>query len=275
MATGAYSDRFTNHDEVGTPNTGDRLAVVRGDNQETILLGKMNGPPPSKPTPVDPDCEGFANPSGKFVNPTWSSDGLTLAWHENDGIWVAAIPANLMDCAGLSNPVLRIPGAKEPDFGPAAINPGARPPCGNPGNPAICPDGTCPTCDGGGGGGTGDLRKKLTALLAAEAKTLGRLGIRGLLRRKRTRIAYEADGPGTLALRLTGSPAAGASRASLLAKGGHVFAAASRAQIAMKLTRKGTRVLRRAARVRASLRATFTPAGGAPVTASRKIRLKR
>lgn len=46
--------------------TGDRLAVVRGDNQETIRFLEMSGPPPDPPTPVT-GCW-FANPSGKFVS---------------------------------------------------------------------------------------------------------------------------------------------------------------------------------------------------------------
>jgi len=320
----SYSDRFTNYNEIGTPNTGgwpswigndtivigngsatiwyyklgmpeandwfalheviagelftlldadaapttDRLAVVRGDNQETLLLLKMNGLPPAKPSVANPTCNGFASPTGKFVDPTWSTDGRMLAWQENDGVWVSPIPADLADCSGIGPATLRIPGAKTPDFGPAAINPGARPPCGNPGNPTACTNPPCTTCAPGE-----DVAKKLSALLTAEAKALGRLGIRGLLKKKRTRIAYTAGAPGALALRLTGSPTA--SRATLLASGRKSFAAAGTAKVALNLTRKGTRVLRRARGVRARLRATFTPVGGTPTTASRKIRLKR
>ena len=117
------------------------------------------------------------------------------------------------------------------------------------------------------------MKKKLTALLAAEAKALRRLGIRKLLRRKRTKLAFEADGPGTLALRLTGSRTA--SRAILIARGTHRFAAAGKAPVVLKLTRAGGRLLRRAAGVRASLRATFTPSTGSPTAVSRRIRLRR
>jgi hypothetical protein len=329
----SYPDRFTNYDEVGTPNTGgwpswvtndtitigsgsatqwyyklgmpeaaqwfalsdltgeilslldaeaaptgDRIAVVRGDNQETILLAKMNGPPPAKPTFSGLACDVFEGPTGKFADPTWASDGRLLAWQEDDGIWVRSIPATLGDCAGYGTPALKIPGAKTPDLSPAAMNPGARPPCGHPGNPTACTDGSCPSCTNPNCPACQpgvDVRKKLDALLAAEAKALGRLGIRGLLRKKRTSIAYTADGPGTLALRLTGSRTAAASRATLLASGKHTFAAAGRARIVLKLTRKGKRVLRRAHAVRASLQATFTPATGSPTTVRKRVRLKR
>jgi hypothetical protein len=318
----SYSDRFTNYDEVGTPNTGgwpswvtndtitigsgsatqwyyrlgmpeaaewftlgdltgeilslldaeaaptgDRLAVVRGDNQETILLATMHGQPPNKPTFSGLACDVFTGPTGKFADPTWSSDGRLLVWQEDDGIWVRSIPATLGDCGGYGAPALRIPGAKTPDLSPAAINPGARPPCGNPGNPTACGDG-CTTCTP-----PADVKKKLTALLAAEAKALRRLGIRKLLRRKRTKLAFEADGPGTLALRLTGSRTA--SRAILIARGTHRFPAAGKAPVVLKLTRAGGRLLRRAAGVRASLRAMFTPSTGSPTAVSRRIRLRR
>jgi hypothetical protein len=329
----SYPDRFTNYDEIGTPNTGgwpswvtndtitigsgsatqwyyklgmseaeqwfalsdlrpgeilslldaeaaptgDRLAVVRGDNQETILLGKMNGPPPTKPTPVDPDCEGYQNPTGKFVNPTWSSNGQLLAWQEGDGIWAGAIPADLTTCTGLPNPALIIQGATEPDLSPAAINPGARPGCGNPGNPTPC-NPNCPTCNDPNCMScqpAGDIKKKLTALLAAESKALRKLGIRKLLRRKLVRLTFTADEAGTLALRLTGSATGHASRASLVATGKRKFAAAGSQRITLKLTRPGARLLRRASGLRASLRATFTPTTGAATTATKAVRLKR
>ena len=127
----SYSDRFTHHEAIGTPNTGgwpswignntivvangsaelwyyrlgtaaadewfndgvfigagaglqtlldaevapagDRLAVVRGNHQETIRFLELNGPPPAAPTPIA-GCW-FDQPSGRIFNPTWTSDG--------------------------------------------------------------------------------------------------------------------------------------------------------------------------------------------------------
>ena len=62
---------------------GTRFALVRGDNQETLVTFAMTGAIPAAPTP---QCA-FTGPTGKFVNPTWSNDGLTLAWKEDNGIW--------------------------------------------------------------------------------------------------------------------------------------------------------------------------------------------
>ena len=113
---------------------GTRFALVRGDNQETLVTFAMTGAIPAAPAPM---CA-FTGPTGKFVNPTWSTDGLTLAWKEDDGIWEATIP-NVGDCTSYGTPHLVIPGGTDPDLSPARVNPGARPACGNPGNPIACP----------------------------------------------------------------------------------------------------------------------------------------
>jgi hypothetical protein len=314
----SHSDRFTNADEVGTPNTGgwpswvsndtitlgsgsptqwyyrlgmpeaaewfadsdvepntfltlldaeaaptgDRLAVVRGDNQETLLLLRMTAPPPTKPTIANATCDGFAGPNGKFVDPTWSSDGRLLAWQENDGVWVAAIPADLADCAGFGAPALRIPGATHPDFSPAAINPGPRPPCGNPGNPAMCAlPLPAPIVT---------LRQQLTTLLSAQAKALRKLGIRGLRRKGQFKVTFQAPGAGTLVVKLTTT----AKRPTLLASGRLVFTKAAKRTVAVKLTRKGKSALRHARRLRTRLQISFTPKGAKATTVKIAVALK-
>jgi hypothetical protein len=259
--------------------TGDRLAVVEGDNQETIRIARMTGPPPAAPTLANSPCGGLAGPTGKFVDPTWSSDGRLLAWQEGDGIWTVGVPQALDSCTGFTTPpALRIPGATSPDLSPAANNPGARPGCGNPGNPAPCSN-PCPTCGGCPGCGTGDngaIKKALTALLASEAKTLEKLGIRGVLRTKGTRISYTSGRAGKLKVRLSGSTVkAHGSRAKVFATGSHSFASAGKARVALKLSKAGARALRQAARVRGSLSAAFTSSGGLAVTAKKSVTLKR
>lgn len=328
----SHSDRFTNADEVGTPNTGgwpswlsndtitlgsgsatqwwyklgmseaqawftdsdvtgdiktlldaevapsgDRMAVVRGDNQETILLLKMNGPPPAKPSVANTLCAVVAGPTGKFVDPTWSADGRTLAWQEDDGVWTMPVPADLADCGGFGQPVLRVPGAKNPDFGPAAINAGPRPACGNPGNPVACPTTTPPS--GGstdGTGGTGqttqgsgfDLRGALTTLLGREVTALRKLGVRGLARKRKLSVAFDAPGPGTLSAKLA---AAGVT----LAKGQRSVTAAGHVTMTVAMTKQGLRRLRRAKRLSATLTLTFKPAGGVATSVKRSLKLKR
>ena len=241
---------------------GSEVAVVRGDNQETIALYQTNGAPPSEPSAI---CR-LQNPTGKFQNPTWSQDGHTLAWQEGDGIWSISIP-NISTCDSTSGqPALIIPGAAEPDFGPAAVNPGARPACGNPGNPAACPTPTPPCCS--------PASLKLGGLLGAEAKALKKLKIGGLLRKRKVKVSYTAPAAGTLALKLTTTGAA-ARKATVLAAGRAVFAAAGKKAVVLKLSSKGAKVLRHKRKLKGTLSATFTPNGGAAISAKRSVSLKR
>jgi hypothetical protein len=241
---------------------GSRIAVVRGDSQETIAVYATNGlpTPPATPTAPTPKCKIFG-PTGKFVRPTWSQDGQTLAWQENDGIWSDTIT----DLATCGSPHLVMAGAAQPDFGPAPVNPGARPACGNPGNPAACPPPPCTTCTPppctSCGGST--LATKLRSFLAAEARALGKLRIRGLLKKRKVKVAFAAPSAGTLTL---GAGVVG---------GRLTFAAAGRKTAVLKLTSKGAKRLRHARRIRLTLTARFAPRGGATVSATRKLTLKR
>jgi hypothetical protein len=58
-------------------------------------------------------------------SPTWSPDSRRIAYADKDGIWVQDVPASLDDCAGLTER-LAIPGASEPDWGPAGLGGGVR-----------------------------------------------------------------------------------------------------------------------------------------------------
>jgi hypothetical protein len=229
----------------------------------------MSGPPPAAVSPVL-GCW-YQNPTGKFVDPTWTSDGVRLAWQENDGVWLGALGG--LSCP-LPDPVLILPGASEPDFGPAPVNPGPRPPCGNPGNPSCTPLCTvncipCPTCVP-----QVTLSERLAGLLGAASKKLRSLRIRGLLRKGRFTIEFTAPGPGTLTASLT---AAGASarRATLLATGRRVYKAAGKAKLTIKLTGRGRQRLRRARRLTATLKVSFAPIGAKAISTKGRVRLKR
>jgi hypothetical protein len=257
--------------------TGDRLAVVRGNNQETILLLRMNGPPPAKPTVANAQCAQLVQPTGRFVDPTWSSDGRMVAWQEDDGVWSGAIPADLANCAGMGPFALRIPGAKNPDLSPAAINPGPRPPCGNPGNPVACVGPPPPVCCVPPPDPSFDpaaVRRVLRVFATNVTRGLARLKIRGLLRKGRLTIAFKAPGAGKLAARLTASGAS-PSRAAVLASGRRVYQAAGRAKLTLKLTNQGRRRLRKARRLTATLKVSFTPRGAKAISTTSRVRVKR
>lgn len=317
----SHSDRFTNYNEVGTPNTGitpswitsdtilldnsnatqwyyklgmpeaaewfeestvpsgdgqiklfadsevaptgDRLALVRGDNGETLLIYKMNGLPPALPSP--PQC-GFEGPSGKFIGPTWSSNGRLLAWQENDGIWTDSVPADVNSCGGYGTAALTIPGGTDPDLSPAANAPGPRPGCGNPGNPTVC-----------GGPGPGPVvvsTATLRTLLGSEAKALKKLKIKGLLRKGKVSVPFNSPVAGTLTLALT-APGAAAKKKIVIASGRVTFSAPAKKSVTLKLTRKGRKVLKHKRKLKGTLTATFKPTGGSAVSAKTSVSLKR
>ena len=323
-----YSDRFTHHEAIGTPNTGgwpswsgndtivlgngsaelkyyrlgmpaaadwfnesvfigggaglqtlldaevaptgDRLAVVRGNHQETIRILELSGPPPVAPTPLP--CL-YQNPSGRFVEPTWTSDGRLLAWQEDDGVWLGD-PRD----PRCPDPRLVIPGAREPDLSPAAINPGPRPPCEHPGNPISCagPDprqcNPCPRPDPKVD--TATIRRALGGLAKDVTRSLARLRIRGLLRTRRVTIEFTAPAAGTLAATLT-SPAASARRATVLAGGRRAYRAAGKAKLTIKLTKKGRKRLRSARRLKVAVKVSFTPTGAKAISTTTRIQIRR
>jgi hypothetical protein len=200
------------------------------------------------------------------VGPTWSSNGRLLAWREDDGIWTDAIPADVTDCPSYGAAALTIPGGTDPDLSPAANAPGPRPACGNPGNPTVC-SGPVP-------GPVVVSAATLRALLGSEAKALKKLKIKGLLRKGKVSVSFTAPAPGTLTLALTASGAA-AKKKVTIASGRATFAAAGKKTIALKLSRKGRKVLKHKRKLKGTLSATFKPTGGKAVSARSSVTLKR
>ena len=106
---------------------GTRLAAIRGygDSAHVIwydVTGAVaTAKPPAVPAPL---CKTGA--LAGLHGPTWSPDGESLAWGEPDGIWIKHAAG---DCA-TPQPALAIAGGSQPDWGPAAVNPGPRGPAG-------------------------------------------------------------------------------------------------------------------------------------------------
>jgi hypothetical protein len=87
-----------------------RLAAT---DSAVIRLYHLNAPPPA--SAVDPVCN-ITGPHGSFFRPTWSPDGRSLAWQEDDGIWAGSF--DLATCQGDAS--LVIPRGHAPDWGLAA-----------------------------------------------------------------------------------------------------------------------------------------------------------
>lgn len=122
----------------------DRLVTTRGyDATTTIQLWKVNGDPATTvPAPPEAACFISDDTNTAFDDPTWSPDGTQLAFGNTGGVFIGTFPSVAAgDCAGASlgdNPT--IPGASQPDWGPANVLTG---------NPPVDPtDPTDPTDPG-------------------------------------------------------------------------------------------------------------------------------
>jgi hypothetical protein len=137
MVMNWFSDTNDNPHASGGDITRDKrkLALQTGTSDSTLTVYFL----PEFPTTwrdgnslaANPHrCYRYENPTGgSFGVPTWSPDGLSIAYHDGDGIHVAAVPAFSGGCTlegATPTPPVVIAGAKEPDWGPADV-PQARP----------------------------------------------------------------------------------------------------------------------------------------------------
>lgn len=106
---------------------GDRMAWVAGIAQDELAVFDTGGAPGAAEPRL---CVVFRGPSGHFSDPTWSPDGRSLAWGEEDGIWVAQIPGCSPD--GVTSRKL-VPSGRFPDWGPADATVVQQPPPDDPG----------------------------------------------------------------------------------------------------------------------------------------------
>jgi hypothetical protein len=232
------------------------IALVRGELEDnTIQLYRSAGDFTSLPEPTCTLSGPSAGPAGKkFVDPTFSPSGDALAWQEGDGIWVEALPPK---CAE-AKPHLLIPGATEPDWGPADVNPGPRvapappPPPGAPPPPVV----KKPTKDKPEKVTPGDGPRTFTASLPkALAKGL--------------KLRLEVPGAGRLSgvAKLGGKPVASGSRK---------VAAAGDTVLALRFTKAARTRLAKAGQAKLVVDVSFRPAKGGKAQAQRvTVNLKR
>jgi hypothetical protein len=111
--TGGGTQLATLLDAEVSPN-GTRLAVVRGDHQETVVLYAMNGRPPALPSPFTGNCSWSAE-AGPLADPTWSSSGQLLALQDGKNVVVLSVPS--LTACSRARVVGVVRGASQPDFG--------------------------------------------------------------------------------------------------------------------------------------------------------------
>jgi hypothetical protein len=124
-----------------------KLAFATGENDSTLTVFSVpqfptafrdgEAPVATRPTA----CYRYSGPNGTYSTPTFSPDGGRLAWAEDDGIKIVAVPSFAAGCTmdgATPTAPLVIPGGSQPDWGPADV----------------------PSGGGGGGGGGGALKAK-------------------------------------------------------------------------------------------------------------------
>jgi hypothetical protein len=133
----------------------DRLAVLLSYGSSlTVGFYSVSGNVTSGPPPAAPTLECWTTPLGDdYSSPSWSPDGRALAFANSEGIEIFDLPAVAGGCPGASSRGVVIPGAKKPDWGPAAPGSGRVTSCSNGGTPPEC-KAPPPPPDGDGDGVT-------------------------------------------------------------------------------------------------------------------------
>lgn len=259
-----YSDTYENANVQGGEMTRakDKLAFVEHDEQQLRIwrIDRL----PSKYPPTDvleaPElCYFYSGPvGGRYGTPSWAPDGRHAVFTEGDGIHVIDVPDLSHGCTtdGASDSRLLIPGASEPDWGPADVPP-ARPQSGGgtggttttPGGTTTTPGGTT-TGPGGTTTGPGHDVPPPVALTASAAP--GRL-VAALAKGMKVRATLPGAGTVTAAATMGGRTVATLARRTV--------AAAGPATLTLRVTKTGRRALRGRRHARLVVRIAFTPTG--------------
>ncbi|HEX8744154.1 MAG TPA: hypothetical protein VF712_13575 [Thermoleophilaceae bacterium] len=232
---------------------GDRLAILRGYGEELQLAfyavtGDVKGAIPPAPQPA---CTTGAEPT--LNDPTWSPDGRTIAFEHEEGIETLPLPnVGPNDCSGAESGRVVLPGGSEPDWGPADVNPGQKPP---PPCTTGCDQPPCTDC--------GDKPAAGIAVTVPKSAKLGTVAKRGLT------VKVSVPGAGKVSV----AALAGGRR---VGSGSVTAPGAGAAPVTVRLTKKGAALLRKAKKKALRLAVTYVPAGGGQkVTKTVPLKVKR
>jgi hypothetical protein len=182
--------------------------------------------------------------------PSWAPDGRGLAWQEPDGVWVHT---NMEACEA-AQPTNVIPGGSEPDWGQAAVNPGAAGSGSSSGSDAG--DGKAPP-------------PAAATMKLARARSIKAIAARGL------QTTVTCAGPCTVdASLLVDRKAARKLKTRRIGRAKRTLAAAGEARLTLKPARKVKRRLARLRKVTLTVQVTVTDAAGKQ-TLTRTVRVKR
>jgi hypothetical protein len=133
LVKGWFSDMVENNPHMsGGDISRDRtkLAFATGENDSTLTVYSVpqfpttfrdgDAPVSTRPSP----CYRYGGPAGRYSTPTFAPDGNHLAWAEDEGIKIVTVPSFAAGCTtdgATPTAPLVVPGASQPDWGPADV----------------------------------------------------------------------------------------------------------------------------------------------------------
>jgi hypothetical protein len=243
-----FTDAVQNNPGVGGGDVSRdqrKLAFQTGENDSTLSLYSTAGVPSTfrdgQDDPViDPVvCYRYSGATGgQFGIPTFAPGGDRIAFTESDGIHIADVPDFAAGCTltgATEDPPLLIPGATQPDWGPADVPP-ARPADGNGGSQRLA---------------VAVSGKKLKAAL-----------------RKGLKVSVTVPSAGKLSAIAT-------RKGKTVAKAAKKSVKAGKQSLTLKFTKAARRSLAHSRSVKLTIKVTFAPKGGAAKTTTQVVTLKR
>jgi hypothetical protein len=250
-----FDDETTDLGDGEATRQGDKFAIVRGYDTDTeagthLLWYRLNGQlAGAQPTPAQkPASVCSVAITRETHDPTWSPDGSTLVWSDVDGIFmIRNVTTDDTQCATQAIESV-VPGAGEPDYGPADVAPRPIDTGGGGGRP-----------DTGGGGGqpdTGGGGSSFAAALPSKAKL--RTALKGL------RLTAQAPGAGSVSAKAT-LPRSVARRLKVkttVATGQATACNAGAVKLTLKFPKATQKRLTRARSLKVTVTLVYQPKGG-------------
>jgi hypothetical protein len=123
-----FSEGVQNLFDAEMNRQGTGVAAIANTTGDSLRVYRVSGAPAEGNPPEG--CLAAPKRGSAYESPSWSPDGAGLAWSDESGIYVAALPGLAGGCpdAGAIKVVQIAPGGRRPDWGPADLpDPSTRP----------------------------------------------------------------------------------------------------------------------------------------------------